>query len=69
MSFGHPPLPGGYSRLHGHAAGVVHAVKEGFLTEPHRATIMVESDPKQLLERMRAYSAPEGAPLMGRTNR
>jgi len=46
-----------------------HAVQEGFLTEAHRETIMVESDPQTLLERMRAYTPPEGAPLMGRANR
>jgi uncharacterized protein (TIGR00730 family) len=46
-----------------------HAVKEGFLTEVHRKTIMVESDPKALLGRLRAYEAPAGAPLMGRAHR
>jgi uncharacterized protein (TIGR00730 family) len=46
-----------------------HAVTEGFLTEPHRGSIMVEADPRTLLQRMRAYAPPEGAPLMGRTNR
>ena len=46
-----------------------HAVKEGFLTEPHRDAIVLESDPARLLERLRAYSPPEGEKLMGRTNR
>ena len=46
-----------------------HAVREGFLTEVHRHAIMVESDPGRLLQRMRAYIPPEGAPLMGRTHR
>ena len=46
-----------------------HAVGEGFLAAPHRASIMVESDPKALLARMRAYEKPEGAPLMSRANR
>jgi uncharacterized protein (TIGR00730 family) len=46
-----------------------HAVKEGFLAEAHRSTIMVESTPKALLERLRAYEPPEGAPLMGRAHR
>ncbi|MDQ3137618.1 MAG: TIGR00730 family Rossman fold protein [Gemmatimonadota bacterium] len=46
-----------------------HAVEEDFLTEAHRGTIMVESSPQALLERMRAYEPPEGAPLMGRANR
>ena len=46
-----------------------HAVKEGFLTEAHRKTVMVESNPKVLLERLRAYEPPAGTPLMGRTHR
>ena len=46
-----------------------HAVKEGFLTEAHRQTVMVESDPKALLERLRAYEPPTGTPLMGRAHR
>jgi hypothetical protein len=44
-------------------------VKEGFLTEAHRQTVMVESDPKALLERLRAYEPPTGTPLMGRAHR
>jgi uncharacterized protein (TIGR00730 family) len=46
-----------------------HAVREGFLTEEHRRAIMVERDPRTLLERMRAYAPPEGEKLMGRTHR
>jgi uncharacterized protein (TIGR00730 family) len=46
-----------------------HAVLEGFLTEAHRDAIMLESEPWRLLERLRAYSPPEGEKLMGRTNR
>ena len=46
-----------------------HAVKEEFLTEAHRKTIMVESNPKTLLKRLRAYEKPEGTPLMGRAHR
>ena len=46
-----------------------HAVAEGFLTEEHRASILVESDPKKLLKRMRAFAPGEGEVLMGRTNR
>jgi uncharacterized protein (TIGR00730 family) len=45
------------------------AVQEGFLRPEHRNAIMVESDARILLERMRAF-APSGVePLMGRTNR
>ena len=47
-----------------------HAVAEGFLTEEHRATILVESDPKKLLKRVREFAPAEGGEaLMGRTNR
>jgi uncharacterized protein (TIGR00730 family) len=47
-----------------------HAVAEGFLAEEHRASILVESEPKRLLERLRAYAPTEGGEaLMGRTNR
>jgi uncharacterized protein (TIGR00730 family) len=46
-----------------------HAVQEGFLTEGHRHAIIVESDAARLLERMQAYTAPEGEKLMGRTHR
>jgi uncharacterized protein (TIGR00730 family) len=46
-----------------------HAVREGFLTEIHRDMILVETDPRKLLDRMRAYEPPEEEKLMGRTNR
>ncbi len=46
-----------------------HAVAEGFLTEEHRATILVESDAKKLLKRLRAFAPGEGEVLMGRANR
>jgi predicted Rossmann-fold nucleotide-binding protein len=46
-----------------------HAVREGFLTQEHRDAIIVESDPVQLLQRMHAYTPPEGEKLMGRTHR
>ena len=45
------------------------AVAEGFLRQEHRDSIMVDVDPRALLDRMRAYTAPEGERLMGRTNR
>ncbi len=46
-----------------------HAVEEGFLLDAHRNAIMVESEPKALLERIRAWAPGGEAPLMGRTNR
>ena len=46
-----------------------HAVQEGFLTDVHRDAIVLESEPARLLERLRAYSPPEGEKLMGRTHR
>src|SRR3954447_5114751 len=46
-----------------------HAVREGVLTDVHRHAIIVETEPRRLLDRMRAYTPPEGEKLMGRTNR
>ncbi|MBA3660059.1 MAG: TIGR00730 family Rossman fold protein [Gemmatimonadales bacterium] len=46
-----------------------HAVREGFLTEEHRALLLVDDDPGRLIEKMRTWEAPEGIRLMGRTNR
>ena len=46
-----------------------HAVREGFLTEAHRDAIIVEPEPRRLLQRMHAYTPLEGEKLMGRTNR
>ncbi|MGH7499587.1 MAG: TIGR00730 family Rossman fold protein [Gemmatimonadales bacterium] len=46
-----------------------HAVDDGFLTQRHRDAIMVESDPRTLLERLRAYASSGEERLMGRTNR
>jgi uncharacterized protein (TIGR00730 family) len=45
------------------------AVAEGFLRREHRASIMVDADPHALLDRMRAYTPPQGERLMGRANR
>ena len=45
-------VEGYYQRL---ADFLDHAVQERFLLERHRATLMVESDPGPLLERLRAY--------------
>jgi uncharacterized protein (TIGR00730 family) len=65
--------PSGILNVAGYFDGLTgfldHAVREGFLTEVHRHAIMVESDPGRLLQRMRAYTPPEGIPLMGRTHR
>ena len=65
--------PSGILNVAGYFDGLIgfldHAVKEGFLTAEHRDSIMVETDPRVLLERMRAYAAPEGERLMGRMNR
>src|SRR3954470_23264294 len=46
-----------------------HAVEEGFLTEEHRGAIIMEAEPRRLLERMQAYTPPESEKLMGRTHR
>jgi len=65
--------PSGILNIEGYFNGLTgfldHAVREGFLTDAHRHAIIVESTPTQLLERMRAFSPPEGEKLMGRTHR
>jgi uncharacterized protein (TIGR00730 family) len=65
--------PSGILNVAGYFDGLTgfldHAVREGFLTQMHRDAIIVESDARRLLQRMRAYSPPEGEKLMGRTHR
>ena len=65
--------PSGILNVAGYFDGLTqfldHAVREGFLTEAHRNAIIVESDSVRLLQRMHAYTPPEGEKLMGRTNR
>jgi len=46
-----------------------HGVQEGFVTELHRSMILVDDDPRRLVERMRAYQPPEGERLLERANR
>src|SRR3954468_24907492 len=65
--------PSGILNVDGYFDGLTgfldHAVREGFLTDVHRHAIIVETEPRRLLERMRAYTPPEGEKFMGRTNR
>jgi uncharacterized protein (TIGR00730 family) len=65
--------PSGILNVAGYFDGLTgfldHAVREGFLTQHHRDSIIIESEPRALLERMRAYAPPEGERLMGRANR
>lgn len=65
--------PSGILNIEGYFDGLTgfldHAVREGFLTQAHRKAIIVERDPERLLERLRAYTPPEGEKLMGRTHR
>jgi uncharacterized protein (TIGR00730 family) len=65
--------PAGILNVAGYFDGLTgfldHAVREGFLTQEHRDHVMVDSDANRLLERMRTYTPPEGAKLMGRTHR
>jgi uncharacterized protein (TIGR00730 family) len=65
--------PSGILNVAGYFDGLTrfldHAVKEGFLTEEHRSAIIMETEPGRLLERMQAYTPPEGEKLMGRTHR
>jgi hypothetical protein len=37
-----------------------HGVTEGFIRPPHRALVVVETDPAALLDRLAAYEAPPG---------
>ena len=46
-----------------------HAVAEGFLKQEHREMIVVESNPRKLIERLKEYAPGEGERLMGRTHR
>ncbi|MGE5230490.1 MAG: TIGR00730 family Rossman fold protein [Deltaproteobacteria bacterium] len=46
-----------------------HAVQEGFVTEQHRETVLVDDDPARLVMRLRAYQAGESEQWIGRTNR
>ncbi len=65
--------PSGILNVEGYFDGLTgfldHAVREGFLTQAHRDAVIVESDSVPLLQRMHAYTPPEGEKLMGRTNR
>ena len=65
--------PSGILNVAGYFDGLTrfldHAVKEGFLTEEHRGAIIMETEPRRLLERMQAYTPPESEKLMGRTHR
>ena len=65
--------PSGILNVAGYFDGLIgfldHAVKEGFLTEEHRDSIVIETDPRVLLDRLRSYAAPTGERLMGRANR
>jgi uncharacterized protein (TIGR00730 family) len=65
--------PSGILNVAGYFDGLTrfldHAVKEGFLTEEHRSAIIMETEPRRLLERMQAYTPPASEKLMGRTHR
>jgi uncharacterized protein (TIGR00730 family) len=65
--------PSGILNVAGYFDGLTrfldHAVREGFLTEAHRGAIIMETDPRQLLERLQAYTPPDSEKLMGRTHR
>jgi uncharacterized protein (TIGR00730 family) len=65
--------PSGILNVAGYFDGLTgfldHAVREGFLTQEHRDAVIVENDAVALLQRMHAYTPPEGEKLMGRTHR
>jgi uncharacterized protein (TIGR00730 family) len=45
------------------------AVQEGFLTEQHRAMMLLDDDPARLVARLRAHQPGESEQWIGRTNR
>ena len=65
--------PSGILNVAGYFDGLIrfldHAVQEGFLTEEHRGAIILETDPRRLLEHMQASTPPDSEKLMGRTHR
>ena len=65
--------PSGILNVAGYFDGLTrfldHAVKEGFLTEEHRGAIIIQTDPRRLLEHMQASTPPDSKKLMGRTHR
>jgi uncharacterized protein (TIGR00730 family) len=65
--------PSGILNVAGYFDGLTgfldHAVREEFLTAEHRDAIIIEVDPRKLLERMHAYTPPASEKFMGRTHR
>jgi uncharacterized protein (TIGR00730 family) len=65
--------PAGILNVAGYFDGLTrfldHAVREGFLTEAHRGAIIMETDPRRLLDRLQASTPPDSEKLMGRTHR
>jgi uncharacterized protein (TIGR00730 family) len=65
--------PAGILNVAGYFDGLTrfldHAVREGFLTQEHRSAIIMEADPRRLLEHMQASTPPDSKKLMGRTHR
>src|SRR5215212_5844844 len=65
--------PAGILNVAGYFDGLTrfldHAVREGFLTEAHRGAIIMETNPRQLLDRLQASTPPNSEKLMGRTHR
>jgi uncharacterized protein (TIGR00730 family) len=65
--------PSGILNIAGYFDGLTrfldHAVQEGFLTAEHRGAIIMEADPRRLLEHMQASTPPDSKKLMGRTHR
>ncbi len=45
------------------------AVQEGFVTEQHRAMMLLDDDPARLVARLRAHQPGESEQWIGRTNR
>jgi uncharacterized protein (TIGR00730 family) len=64
--------PCGLLNIRGYYRGLIdfldHAVAERFITEVHRAMLLVEEEPERLLERFERYEAPTVTQWVDRTS-
>jgi uncharacterized protein (TIGR00730 family) len=64
--------PCGLLNIRGYYRGLIdfldHAVSERFITDVHRAMLLVEEEPERLIERFERYKAPAVARWVDRTS-
>ncbi len=46
-----------------------HAVREGFIAQAHHDLVLIDDDPRRLLQKLKTYRAGEAEQWIGRTNR